>query len=64
MFARDIARPVSRAEGGGEASLRCDPRQNDRNHFCDAAQVDCPYGNADAVTFGVPDEQDVVCTAP
>jgi hypothetical protein len=46
-------RPAVRAESREEAS-----------RLCDAARLDWPYGDARAVTFDVPGEDDLACRAP
>lgn len=46
-------RPAVRAESADEAG-----------RLCDAAKLDWPYGEARAVTFDVPGDDDLPCRAP
>ncbi len=55
--------PEAKGIVDGRPAVKADST-DEAGRLCDAAKLDWPYGDARAVTFDVPGEDDVACRAP
>jgi hypothetical protein len=55
--------PEARGTVDGRPAVKAESRDV-AGRLCDAARLDWPYGDARAVTFDVPGEDDLACRAP
>ena len=55
--------PEAKGIVDGRPAVKADSR-DEAGRLCDAARLDWPYGDADAVTFDVPGDDDLPCESP
>jgi hypothetical protein len=55
--------PEAKGIVDGRPAVRADSK-DEAGRLCDAARLDWPYGDAPAVTFDVPGDDDLPCKAP